>query len=205
MRKILSIFLFFVLFSSLSKAQVFEAFGKTIKNNKPSFFVKLDTRNAFVSNSKVAVTGVLGGLAYGDKKQLKLTAGYSWMPNKFGERFFDANSKLSLRYATVGVEYEFYNKGRVSASIPIQFGLGSIQKRTYAAAELFSLERKSLLSYEAMMIGNYRILKYFGAGLGIGYRIFLLHNQAFGQQFNSPIYTVKLNVYFQELYQLIKA
>jgi len=203
MKKLFTLILFVTHCFGLT-AQIFDALGKTMRTNEPGFFVKLDTRNAFVSNSKIAVTGVLVGMAYGKNKELKLTTGYSWLPNKFGIRFFEGNAKLSMRYLTTGIEYEFYNKGKVSASIPIQVGFGGVQKRTYLDNELFRLERKPIMSYEAMMIGNYRLLKYFGVGMGIGYRVFLIHNKAFGETFNSPIYTIKLNVYFQELYQLIK-
>lgn len=179
--------------------------SRTIANNKPAILFRLESRNSFIANSGVHITGIKLGANYGPN--LNMGLGFHYLNHKSAERIKrnldqPLESKLGLEYVSFFMEYRFYNKGRYSASLPLQVGFGSASYRN----SLIDLGQVSpVILYEAMLNGEMKFFKYFGAGAGLGYRICLLNNNAFGLRMNSPIYNVRFNVYFQELYRdLIK-
>ena len=188
-----------VLFIGLSvRAQLVQSLGRKVRANKPKPFLKLDTRNSFVGNANILVRGVLVGLEYGGN--FRMQAGYNFLPKKYQSKFFTAH-QYKMNYLSLGVEYDFYENKKLSASMPVQLGFG-VQNKQSSVEQ--SNNYKGLILYEAMLIGNYQIIKFISAGLGLGYRVVLLGNKAVLSNLNSPIYAIKVNVHLKELVGLIK-
>ena len=55
------------------------------------------------------------------------------------------------------------------------------------------------MTYEPAITFQYRLLKYFGAGFGIGYRLMVVPNQQLNEKFTSPVYIFKTRIYFQDI------
>ena len=66
------------------------------------------------------------------------------------------------------------------------------------------LNQKFVITYEPAITFQYRFLKYFGAGLGVGYRLMLKPNPQIEEKFTSPVYILKTKIYFQDIWQDIK-
>ena len=175
-------------------AQLGQWLGDNLEHNKPSPFARIDTRNSFIAQSGVVIRGLQAGLQYGPT--LRLGVGYHFLSGKSARRLLPGDEELHVRYVAPFVEYDFFESGRYRASIPILLGLGEIQKRT--ANGRFS---RTIVLYEAMMIGQYKVTPYFDAGIGMGYRLMLLNNRSFGLNLNSPIYSLKMNIYLAEVWK----
>ncbi|MES2629390.1 MAG: hypothetical protein V4616_10530 [Bacteroidota bacterium] len=200
-RTVAVLLLFFINHQAWAQPSLEDELSKAIAGNKPSVLLRLESRNSFISNSGVQTTGIKVGANYGPN--LNLGVGYHFMTRKSAERILRNMDKpdfsqLHLDYVSAFIEYRFFNKGRYSAAIPLQVGVGSafFQQQPQDIAQV-----KAVVLYEAMLNGEMKLLKYFGVGAGLGYRICLLNNRAFGLQMNSPLYNVRFNVYFQEIYQ----
>ncbi len=175
--------------------------AKTINTNKPAVLFRIESRNSFIANSGVHITGIKLGASYGPN--LNMGLGYHFLNNRSSERIVrnlghTDETDLGLEYVSAFIEYRFYNKGRYSVAIPLQLGFGSASYQL-SAKEIAQLT--PVILYEAMLNGEMKFFKYFGGGVGLGYRVCLLNNNAYGLRMNSPIYNVRFNVYFQELYR----
>lgn len=140
--------------------------------------------------------GLQLGFKYGE--QLKLGVGIYGLANKSIQKT-RGTGLIDVTYIAPFMEYDFFRKGRYSASIPLLFGLGQVTLEN----ERF-IEKKPMIFYETVLVGNYHFLKYFSAGLGLGYRVALVNASNYGVSFNSPIYLLKFNVYFKDIFRDIK-
>ena len=74
---------------------------------------------------------------------------------------------------------------------------GEIPGLTYRVGdERKFLSRKFVCSYEPAIAFEYRFLDYFGAGMGVGYRLMIATNKELDEQFTSPVYIFKLKISF---------
>ncbi len=188
----------------LAQADLGRALSNTVKNNKPSLLLRLESRDSFIGNSGVHTNGIKLGANFGPN--LNLGIGYHYLTNKSAERINrnlgnESDGLLNLQYAAFFVEYRFFDKGRYSASIPIQLGFGNASY----SSNRFDLSRaQTVILYETMLNGEVRFLKFFGLGAGLGYRLNLSPANPLQLPLTSPIYNVRFNVFFQELYNEIK-
>ncbi len=66
-----------------------------------------------------------------------------------------------------------------------------------------TIGQSGILLYEPALSGQYKITRWFGLGMGAGFRIMLINNKGISSRFNSPIYIFKIKVFFGEIYRSI--
>ena len=128
-----------------------------------------------------------------------------WSPleSEIIEEGIPVKVKLGFAHFSPYVEYVFFRDKQWELSIPVQIGFGNshyLRKRDNK-----KINRQFVISYEPAITFQYRFLKYFGAGLGIGYRLMLKPNRALEETFTSPVYIFKTKIYFERLIKDLKA
>lgn len=188
-------------------AQSFEEELREAIKTKPRLEIRLDSRNSFINQSGVRVFGVKGGVQFDNKLSFGLGYNQLWstVKRKVKREGVYYESELVFYNFSPYVEYVFYRDERWELSIPVQFGFGTSY---YENKERFGpkkLSQQFTMSYEPAITFQYRFLKYFGAGLGIGYRLMLKPNSEVEEKFTSPVYIFKTKIYFQDILRDIRA
>ena len=195
---------FFILFFSIfvltsnSKAQLFDSI-QTSFNYKPKLLLKLDSRNSFIANQYAKTQGVKIGINF--NKTTSLGFGYHWMNTRKVEAFnSDLDSvNLNLGYGVAFFEYAFYKSKRWTAEIPVQIGIG---RASYSNLDNKAQVGKSwILIYEPAMTIEYRFLRYFGIGGGVGFRLSSKTNKEIKERFTAPEYLFRFKIYFGDIYK----
>ena len=188
----------FFIFSIQGNAQLFDSI-RTSLEYKPKFLVKFDTRNSFISNQYAKIHGIKVGLSF--NKTTNIGIGYHWMPKRSIEPDPQNLNKIDLKfgYAIAFFEYNFYKSKRWSAEIPVQIGLGKAQ---YIDAD-FGITKASswIIIYEPAMTIEYKFLRYFGLGGGVGFRLAIKSNQQIKESFTAPEYILRFKIYFGDIYK----
>ncbi|MFT6845028.1 MAG: hypothetical protein ACJAUV_001218 [Flavobacteriales bacterium] len=196
----------FVVMSLTSYGQVFDYLEKQFKE-KPKFSLRLDTRNSFISNQAAKIRGIKFGLQYGD--DIRVGMSFNWLDKKFksSKQFLVdgelINADLDFGYIGFYFEYIFFKSKKLELSIPVQVGLGSTFMGYDKGGETVRYYQNPIIVYEPSMTANYKIWRYIGVGTGMGYRLMLINNSDVEGNFNSPVYVLKLNVYFGEMYRSV--
>lgn len=188
-------------------AQEFEKELKEAIKKKPKLEFRFDSRNSFISTSGVRIAGIKIGVQF-DKK-LSVGLGYNQLWStihktnvEFKSQFF--KGELKFNYLSPYLEYTFYRDARWELSIPIQFGFGHSFYKNLEPEGPNQLNKAFVISYEPAIAFEYRVLKYFGLGMGVGYRLMILPNRDIEERFTSPVYIFKTKIYFQELYNKLR-
>ena len=193
----ISILSFFI-FSSQGNAQLFDSI-RTSLDYKPKFLVKFDTRNSFISNQYAKIHGIKVGLSF--NKTTNIGLGYHWMPKRSIEPDPQNLNKIDLKfgYAIAFFEYNFYKSKRWSAEIPVQIGLGKAQ---YTDVDFGVTKASSwIIIYEPAMTIEYKFLRYFGLGGGVGFRLAIKTDQQINESFSAPEYILRVKIYFGDIYK----
>jgi len=184
-------------------AQKFEAEIREALQTKPKFEFRLDSRTSFINQTGVRVFGLKVGFQFDEK--LSFGLGYNFLlssiRNDIETQTGKASAKLKFRYLSPYVEYVFYRDEKWELSIPVQFGFGQSFYHIERNAEDVKLNNQFVLSYEPAITFQYRFLSYFGAGMGVGYRLMLVPNSEIDEQLTSPVYLFKFKIYFQDLWK----
>ena len=170
----------------------------SIKNSftyKPVFLIKLDARNSFVSSFPVKLKGIKVGLNFNNTT--KIGIGYSWMSSNFQSIFNSDTVDFSMNNVSVFIEYNFYHTDKIYADIPVHIG---VAKLIYNKEDLI-LANAYALVYEPAMTVEYRFLRFFGIGVGAGYRLVLYDHKQINEKLSSPIYIFRFKVYFGDIYK----
>lgn len=199
----IAVFLILLCCSSNLLGQQFEEELKEALKEQPKFEFKLDSRNAFISNTGVRVFGFKLGLNFDDKLSFGLGYNQLWS-NPSNELFWDGaafDAEVNYYYFSPYVEYTFYRDEKWEFSIPVQFGLGESWYELNRTHQQIIRSRNFVLSYEPAITVQYSFLKYFGLGAGVGYRLMIVPNNSIDEQFTSPVYIFKFKIFFQDIYQ----
>jgi len=192
------ILLSFFIFSSQGHAQLFDSI-RTSFDYKPKFLLKFDTRNSFISNQYAKIHGIKVGLSF--NKTTNIGIGYHWMPKRPLEPTLLNSNKIDLKfgYAVAFFEYNFYKSKHWSAEIPVQIGFGKAQ---YDDLDLAMTTGVSwIIIYEPAMTIEYKFLKYFGIGGGVGFRLAIKSNQQIIESFTAPEYILRFKIYSGDIYK----
>jgi hypothetical protein len=169
---------------------------KSSFKTKPKLDLRFDTRNSFITSRLAQVRGLKLGIDYEGKVKLGLS--YNWLHSEIKrERSVNdqlVQSKLHYAYLAPYFEYAFYRKGPWEISVPIHLGLGWANYNWSLQGLSESSPYRFILSYEPYMTCRYTVLRYFGLGAGVGYRLVLIGNSDLGENLNSPIYVFKVQV-----------
>ena len=180
--------------------------------HKPTPDLRLDSRSSFITTRAARIRGIKIGLDF--NKTVKVGIGYNWLTSELEQdRFYTAANgeryetphRLRFAYVSPYMEYTFFKEGRWEASIPVHLGFGSAR---YTYTDLqgrdLSTERKTIVLYEPYMTCLYKPTRWFGAGVGTGYRLLFAGNRALPENFNSPIYVLKFKLMFGEIVKAVK-
>lgn len=198
MRTFFIILISFFIFSSQGHAQLFDSI-RTSFDYKPKFLLKFDTRNSFISNQYAKIHGIKVGLSF--NKTTNIGIGYHWMPKRPLEPTLLNSNKIDLKfgYAVAFFEYNFYKSKHWSAEIPVQIGFGKAQ---YDDLDLAMTTGVSwIIIYEPAMTIEYKFLKYFGIGGGVGFRLAIKSNQQIIESFTAPEYILRFKIYSGDIYK----
>jgi hypothetical protein len=195
---------YFILSASIGSAQLFDQVKESF-NQKPSVYFNYGSQYSFISDNFANIKNIRIGLDYANVSRFGI--GYNWLSDKFPvrSRFYEGSvreAKLNMHYLSIFAEYTFYRTYHWEASIPAQAGMGlAWYSYTDNVNQKKNAERKFFVLYEPVMTIQYRFLKYFAAGGGIGYRLILINSSAIGESFISPLLVIKTKLYFGEIWK----
>lgn len=178
------------------QSQLFDSIEASL-SLKPTFLIKLDARNAFITSQYAKFRSIKIGLNHGDV--FKYGIGYSWMKNDhFTIQNFDSLN-LRVHYLLGFLDYTFYSTKHWQFSIPIQLGVGMMRYKEIEGKN--AIERTSFMVYEPAMAFDYLFLRYFSIGLGFGYRLGIKFSNIIEEKLSSPIYLFRLRINFKLFYK----
>lgn len=205
MKKIGFIILFF--YCAVSHAQFLDSLHD-IFNHKSSIDARLESRNSFIDNQIMSVTGVRLGVAF--QRKLRIGGGVSWLKSDFKRDFYlqnelgktDTISKfLKMGYLAYYIDFVFYKTKRWQLSVPIQAGTGFTWWKNDKNYLVREKEKKYfLVLYEPGITVQFKAFKWFGLGADVAYRFTLVNSKKIGEKLNSPTYSFKILVWFDQLY-----
>jgi len=197
--------------SFFAGAQILDSIRSSI-GHKPRISVRLDTRNSFISTRSARILGFKAGLEF--NKIFRLGVGYNWLGTQLQKevRLYDQNyaltgvtmANLRLRYISFYAEYVFYRTKRLELCMPVQIGLGTSSFQHFDGGLKEVTQRSFCMIYELNVSGHYKVIPWVGIGGGIGYRFMPIGNNNFDQNFNSPIFILKIKLFFADFYRDMK-
>ncbi|HET6243229.1 MAG: hypothetical protein H0V01_01565 [Bacteroidetes bacterium] len=182
-------------------AQLFDTIAVSFKY-KPRIEFKLDSRNSFITTQRAKIFGVKIGYEYNET--VKLGIGYNQLVSTISKEKvivdeFQNNQKIyaNLKFVFVSpyFEYVFHRNKKWEHTIPLQLGFGNTWYEYKVNGRNIRENYRPIILYEPAMTTQYKIMPWFGIGVGLGYRILLLNNNSINENFNSPIYVLKMKVF----------
>ncbi len=168
---------------------------------EPDFYLSLDGRNSFIRDQKALVDGFRFGLSYGGKVRLltglyrlrhPIERTYIYAPGTVQQEWRKQVNKFT--YWGLSCDYVVYNRGRWKLAVPVQSGLGfGSRVERNALGEVVFNERFRFVPLTASLNASYRILPWFYASAGLGYR-YALFSRTVSSDFSAPIYTYGLGI-----------
>ena len=198
--------IFFVVLLSattVANAQFLDSI-KTSFHHNPKLDLRGELRNSFITTALARVIALKIGLDF--NKTVKVGFGYNVLYTEVYKGGADGpvpKKKLRLNYISPYMVYTYYRKGNWELSIPVQFGFGT-SDYVDVDKSMIGMTGNPVVLYEPYMSAQYRLLRYIGLGVGMGYRILLVGNKSIGQNFNSPIYVFKAKIFFGDLFRDLK-
>ena len=180
-------------------------------NHKSSIDARFESRNSFINNQLISISGLRLGVAF--QRKLRVGGGVNWLKSNFNEDFIVNNQlgeavvqtkHLKLVYISYYIDFVFYKTKRWQLSVPIQAGTGLSWWQKNKAYSFNSSEKKNFLFlYEPGITAQFKALRWFGLGADVAYRFTLKNNKKIGEHLNSPTYSFKILVWFDQLYYVL--
>jgi hypothetical protein len=194
-----------VLFGSgVIRAQLFDSLQEILTRHK-SIDARIESRNSFINNQLISVSGVRLGVAF--QRRFRIGGGLSWLNSAWSDNEFQTGSDVSAQYLKFAylcwyVDFVFHKTKRWQLSVPIQVGTGLAW---YQPENRFRWEpsdsKNFLILYEPGITIQYKIFRWFGLGADVAYRFAAV--KKFGDKLNSPTYSLKVMIWFDQLYYLM--
>lgn len=194
------------LFAQVSERPSFEEEFKQSFHTKPKLDVKFDNRFSFIRDNDVRTIGLKVGLSF-DRK-FKVGLGINQMltstDNQVSVNDTIRNVDLEYFYFSPYAEYTFYNSKRWAFSLAAQLGIGEAKYQYNNSNNIKEeIANSVILSYEPAMLIDYKIIRWFGIGTGVGYRLIYYKSSGIDEKFSSPEYVIKLKIYLGEIVRTI--
>lgn len=199
--------LFLLLTASLSVS------AQDIKQLQP--FLVFDSYFSFIGNRSADVWGFRAGIVWNEA--WRLGAGYNKLRADIielkklpdSELGFAKNdtvkAQLYLRYFPLMAEYIAYRQDPWQISVPLQLGYGTSYfeyfDRNNNGRRIFE---HGVLVFQPGVNAQYKILKWFGLGAGVGYRLVPVKNPNTETKMNSPVFALGLKLYLGEIVKSIR-
>jgi len=189
----------FILFSQ-DNANFENQFRKSFQT-KPKLDVKLDNRFSFIKNSDVRTIGVKLGLNFNKKFKVGLGLNRMLLPvvkKYLNEEGFLIPVDLEYFYFSPYIEYVYFNSKRWEFSLSAQLGLGVASYRDINITNK-KVVSSIVLSYEPAMMIDYKIIRWFALGTGVGYRLVYYKSPGIVEKFSAPEAVIKIKIYLGEI------
>lgn len=197
----------FFLVSFAGKGQFFDSIATSIQH-RPKLDVKFDTRHGFISANVAKILGFKFGLDF--NKTFKVGMGYNLLFSNINNslvvldqngQFERVNGTFDFQYFALYAEYVFYKNDPWEISILAHAG-GGFSRYKYTTSNGYegTTSSKLVVLYEPYMTAQYKFLKYFGVGAGVGYRLAYSPDKFSRIQLTSPIYVFKGKIFLYDLY-----
>jgi len=207
MRILLIFFIILPSFLFSQKKVVFENEFKESFHTKPKLDIKLDNRFSFIRDNDVKTIGFKVGLNF--NRKFKVGLGVNQMLLPVEKKFLNQENvlvpvELEYFYFSPYFEYVYYNSKRWEFSLSTQLGIGGASYRfTDINGKKIKLVESTVLSYEPAMLIDYKIIRWFGIGTGVGYRLVYYKSPGIIEKFSSPVAVLKLKIYLGEIVRTI--
>lgn len=193
------------LYAQTNNSETFEQeFTESFKT-KPKLDIKLDNRFSFIRAEDVKTLGVKVGLSF--NRRFKVGLGVNQMIRSTGNKISVNDTirsvDLDYFYFSPYAEYTFYNSKKWAFSLAAQLGFGEARYEYKLNNKEVELAKTLVLSYEPAMLIDYKIVRWFGIGTGVGYRIVYYKRSVIEERFSSPQIIVKLKIYLGEIVRTI--
>lgn len=205
------LFLLFLL-PDTSSAQMMDSIRISF-HQKAQFVIAFDSRNSFIGDNQADILGAKLGIEFGNKFSVGLSA---HLMNEGDSHFYKnytvlspdntpvtVQAHLQLFYIAYYAEYVFHSSEYWKFSVPLQLGFGeSNYKYSYNFLDKVS-GRHLIVTYEPIIAGEYKLIKWLSLTGEIGYRFLLIKNPAVPENFNSPTFSIGISIAYMELYKLL--
>jgi hypothetical protein len=211
--------IFFFIFSFLiSSGQILDSIRASF-HAKPKLTGGFATKTSFIDGFSSPVFSAHAGVDFNN--HIRFGAGISWLklsgykPGRNNSPFYldkimydsagnisdTVHPALSFVYGHLIAEYIFFRTEKWQFGIPLKAGIGNSKYRYSYSGKEFTESKHFIMLYEPAVAGNYKFLRWLGAGIEAGYRLMLVNNKAIGSSFNSPVYDAKVIIFWGELYR----
>lgn len=175
-------------------------------HTKPKLDVKFDNRFSFIRDNDVKTLGLKVGLSF--RRKFKLGLGINQMLLGAEKTVTEGDTSLPVNleyfYFSPYLEYVYFSSKRWEFSLSTQLGFGSASYQyTNAENKKIKLVESTILSYEPAMLIDYKIIRWFGIGTGVGYRFIYYKSPGVNEKFSSPEYVIKLKIYLGEIFRTL--
>lgn len=185
---------------------IFEQQFKKSFHTKPKLDVKFDNRFSFIRDNDVKTIGLKIGLSFRRKFKIGLGINQMVLSGKKRVNQLDTTLQVFLEYFYFSpyIEYTYYSSKRWEFSLSTQLGFGEASYQyNNLNGKRIKLRKSIVLSYEPAMLIDYKIIRWFGIGTGVGYRLIYYKSPGVNEKFSSPEYVIKLKVYLGEIFRTI--
>lgn len=176
----------------------------------PKFMCRFDNKNSFITNYHANIYGFKIGVDFDET--FKIGGGFHVLEGtRTGYKIIEtpgiANDtvakRLRMYYLGYFAEYVFYRSKKWEFDLPMLIGYGFARYEYTHNGRLQSENNSMIILYETCVEGQYRFLKYFGLGAGVGYRLVLYKSSQIKERLTAPIYVVSLKIFFGDLYRAV--
>lgn len=206
--KRLALSLFFVLSAVAMQAQVLDEIKGSF-SKKPKFFFNFTQYNSFINRESANISGIKAGLEFNQKVRLGL--GYGWLSSDIVDKIaiqkndlsYQTNGQLKFNFVNTSFEYEFYTNDSWHLSVPLVVGAGGAHYEYIdrITKERTSTKNSTVVLFEPTVNAQYNIISWVGVSAGLGYRFAVNGTRDYRKNFSSPIYTISLKIFFDEIYR----
>lgn len=147
----------------------------------PKLTGRLDGRISVLDGRGARFQGIKVGASFDKKIEIGLS--YNWLASRNTRKVDSTTSgRIRFRYLAPYIQYRYVFRNHWRISIPVQLGIG----RSFLKADNEKSHFGTTLLYEPAMHLDYLFLRYFNAGVGVGYRIMLINNPHIRGGFSAP-------------------
>lgn len=209
---ILFAFLYLIAFSTRAQSTYNKNSWKHPEFKKYKFIFGFDNRNSLIEQSSTSFMGLRAGVEINMRGRIGagfyftskgvLANNQKW--DAYPDQIF--NSKTKFYYFSIFGEYIALRRIRWEISLPAHVGIGWTQERFYKLPQntYVGKDRHFISLMELSALASFRTCRWFGLGLGFGYRFILNRNELLRKSYNAPISMIRLKIYFNELFLLLK-
>jgi hypothetical protein len=201
------IILFFLLFTTITHAQIFDSI-KVSLGKKPSIRGGLYSRYTFIDGFQKPISGIKLGLSYNNTIRFYFGGSYlkypyyATIPIVSGSSVIEVPSEIRFWYLFGLTEFVFYKSHKWEFTVPLQLGSGAVNVSYFDHTIKYHQKPRGLFLYEPAISFNYKIFYWIGVGTDVGYRFMGVNNRKdIGIKFNSPVYTFKIIIFWGALYK----